>query len=214
PNGAGKTTMLEIVETIKDFDKGEIIIDGLDIKKEKEKIRKIIGVQLQEGGFYPSLSLEQTINQFAGIYNIKVDSNNLLNRVELLDKKDSKVEELSGGQRQRFSIVIAIINNPKILFLDEPSTGLDPYARRETWKLIKDIKKSGTTIVLTTHYMEEAEQLCDRVAIMNKGQILKVDTPEKMINDILKDGFKKEEKLNLANLEDVFFSLTGKLISD
>src|SRR5690606_31320108 len=126
---------------------------------------------------------------FAGLYNETVDALALLQLVNLSDKAKNKYKELSGGQKQRFSIATTLINNPKIIFLDEPTTGLDPQARRNLWKLIKDIRLQGTTVIITTHYMDEAEQLCDRIAIMDEGKIISLDSPDKMIDDLVNSGF-------------------------
>jgi ABC-2 type transport system ATP-binding protein len=138
----------------------------------------------------------------------------MLKKVNLEEKAKSFVNKLSGGQKQRFSIAATLINNPKVIFLDEPTTGLDPQARLNLWDMIRDIKKSGMTLVLTTHYMDEAEQLCDRLAIMDSGKIITIGTPKKLIQDLLKSGFKKEIKPQPANLEDVFLHLTGKQLRD
>jgi ABC-2 type transport system ATP-binding protein len=210
PNGAGKTTTLEIIETLRDETEGDVIVGGYSINKEPEKVKSIIGVQLQSAGFYPKLKLTEILELFAGLYDVKIDPMKLLEKVQLKDKADAIVDSLSGGQKQRFSIATTLVHKPEIIFLDEPSTGLDPQARRNLWDLIKDINDSGTTVVITTHYMEEAELLCDRVAIMDEGKILKVDTPDKLVNDLLKSGFKKEIQNKGANLEDVFINLTGK----
>src|ERR1700733_6806968 len=172
PNGAGKSTTLEIIETLREKTSGKVIVDGLDLDKEPDSIKKIIGVQLQTSGFYPGLNLVELINLFAGLYNQKVDPMELLRLVNLEDKAKNKFKELSGGQKQRFSIATTLINKPKIVFLDEPTTGLDPQARRNLWELVRDIRKNGTTVIITTHYMDEAEVLCDRVAIMDSGKII------------------------------------------
>jgi ABC-2 type transport system ATP-binding protein len=139
-----------------------------------------------------------------------VDSMELLKLVNLTEKAHSKYKELSGGQKQRFSIATTLINKPKIIFLDEPTTGLDPQARRNLWDLIKDIRSKGTTVIITTHYMDEAEQLCDRVAIMDEGKIIAIDTPDKLIDALVATGFEREKETKAANLEDVFIHLTGK----
>ncbi len=141
PNGAGKSTTLEIIETLRNKTSGEVIVDGLNIDKSPDEIKKIIGVQLQTSGFYPNLTLLELIALFAGLYNKKVDAMELLKKVNLQDKAKNKSKELSGGQRQRFSIATTLINQPKIVFLDEPTTGLDPQARRNLWDLIKEINK-------------------------------------------------------------------------
>src|SRR5450631_4554802 len=181
PNGAGKSTTLEIIETLRDKTSGKIIVDGLDLDKSPEKIKKIIGVQLQTSGFYPGLNLLELIDLFCGLYNTKTDSVELLEMVNLKDKAKNKYKEMSGGQKQRFSIATTLINQPKIIFLDEPTTGLDPQARRNLWELIKQIRASGTTVVITTHYMDEAEELCDRVAFVDGGHIVGIDTPNHFI---------------------------------
>lgn len=210
PNGAGKSTTLEIIETLRNKTSGEIIVDGIDLDKDPEKIKKIIGVQLQTSGFYPGLNLKELIELFAGLYNQRVNPNELLELVNLTDKAKNKFKELSGGQKQRFSIATTLINQPKIIFLDEPTTGLDPQARRNLWELVQDIRSKGTTVIITTHYMDEAEQLCDRVAIMDEGKIIALETPDKLIDDLVATGFERPKVTKSANLEDVFINLTGK----
>ncbi len=214
PNGAGKTTTLEIMETLREKTSGEVIIDGLSTDKDQNEIKRIIGVQLQSAGFYPNLYLYELIELFAGLYNVEVNPDEMLKLVDLTEKKKSKFKELSGGQKQRFSICTTLINEPKIIFLDEPTTGLDPQARRNLWELIKQIKSKGTTIMLTTHYMDEAEVLCDRVGIIDNGQIVIIDTPDNLIDDLIKTGFERPKLLKLATLEDVFLNLTGKELRD
>jgi len=209
PNGAGKSTTLEIIETLRQKTSGKIIVDGLDIDSDAASIKKIIGVQLQSSGFYPGLNLIELIKLFGGLYNQPVDPIELLKKVNLEEKAKNKAKELSGGQKQRFSIATTLINKPKIIFLDEPTTGLDPQARRNLWDLIKDIRDNGTTVIITTHYMDEAEQLCDRIAIMDEGKIIKMDSPDKMIDDLVATGFERPKQVKAANLEDVFIHLTG-----
>jgi len=210
PNGAGKSTTLEIMETLRQKTSGEVIVDGMNLDQEPNNIKKIIGVQLQTSGFYPGLNLLELIELFSGLYNQEVDSMELLQLVNLTEKAKSKYKQLSGGQKQRFSIATTLINQPKIVFLDEPTTGLDPQARRNLWDLIKAIRKKGTTVIITTHYMDEAEQLCDRIAIMDEGKIIALASPDKMIDDLVASGFEKPKAIKSANLEDVFISLTGK----
>ncbi len=210
PNGAGKSTTLEIIETLRDKTSGEIIVDGINLDTNPGAIKKIIGVQLQTSGFYPGLNLMELIQLFAGLYNQKVEPMEFLKLVNLEDKAKNKFKELSGGQKQRFSIATTLINKPKIIFLDEPTTGLDPQARRNLWDLIKDIKRKGTTVIITTHYMDEAEQLCDRIAIMDEGKIISLNSPDKMIDELVATGFERPKQVKLANLEDVFIHLTGK----
>ncbi len=210
PNGAGKSTTLEIIETLREKTSGTITVAGIDLDKNPNEIKKIIGVQLQTSGFYPGLNLIELINLFSGLYNQPVNAMELLKKVNLEDKAKSKVKELSGGQKQRFSIATTLINNPKIVFLDEPTTGLDPQARRNLWDLIRDIKQKGTTVIITTHYMDEAEQLCDRIAIIDEGKIIKLNTPDNMIDELVASGFEKPKPIKSASLEDVFINLTGK----
>ena len=214
PNGAGKSTTLEIMETLRPKTSGQVIVNGLDLDKEPDDIKKIIGVQLQTSGFYPGLNLLELIALFAGLYNQQVEPMELLKLVNLADKAKNKYKEMSGGQKQRFSIATTLINQPKIVFLDEPTTGLDPQARRNLWELIKDIRDKGTSVIITTHYMDEAEQLCDRIAIMNEGRIIALASPDKMIDDLVASGFEKPKAVKAANLEDVFINLTGKEMRD
>ena len=210
PNGAGKTTTLEIIETLRPKTSGNILLDGLSVERDQNEIKKRIGVQLQAAGYYPSLTLLELMRLFAGLYNATIDAREMLKRVGLEEKSKAKYKELSGGQKQRFSICTTLINKPKIVFLDEPTTGLDPQARRNLWDLIRQIRDQGTTVVLTTHYMDEAESLCDRVAIVEKGKIIALDTPDKLIDDLVGKGFERKKEVKKANLEDVFLSLTGQ----
>ena len=214
PNGAGKSTTLEIMETLRKKTSGKVTVDGFDLDTEPGKIKQIIGVQLQTSGFYPGLNLLELMHLFAGLYNKKIDAMELLKAVNLTDKAKSKVKELSGGQKQRFSIATTLINDPKIVFLDEPTTGLDPQARRNLWDLIKSIREKGTTVIITTHYMDEAEQLCDRLAILDEGEIKKLDSPDAMIDELVSRGFERPKQVKAANLEDVFLDLTGKEIRE
>ena len=214
PNGAGKSTTLEIIETLRQKTSGEITVCGMNLDKEPENIKKLIGVQLQSSGYYPGLSLIQLIQLFGGLYNEDIKPLELLQLVNLTDKAKNKFKDLSGGQKQRFSIATTLINKPRIVFLDEPTTGLDPQARRNLWDLIKDIRAKGTTVIITTHYMDEAEQLCDRIAIMDEGKIISLDSPDKMIDDLVSTGFERPKQVKAANLEDVFIHLTGKDIRD
>jgi len=210
PNGAGKTTTLEMIETLRPIDGGSAQMAGIDVSGSPQKIRYMIGVQLQSTAFMDKVKLTELLEQQAAAYGEKIDAMELLRDVNLEDKASSYVENLSGGQRQRFSIAAALVHKPKVFFMDEPTTGLDPQARRNLWNLVNKIKATGTTIILTTHYMEEAEQLCDRVAIMDSGKIIKLGTPKELIYELLDKGFKKERKVEQANLEDVFIDLTGK----
>jgi len=210
PNGAGKTTTLEIIETLREKTSGEVIVNGLSIDQDANAIKRMIGVQLQAAGYYPNLNLTELLELFAGLYGVQVKPVEMLEKVNLQDKAKAKYKELSGGQKQRFSIATTLINAPKIIFLDEPTTGLDPQARRNLWDLITDIRNQGTTVVITTHYMDEAEQLCDRVAFVERGQIIALDTPDQLIDNLVASGFERKKEVKKANLEDVFIHLTGK----
>lgn len=214
PNGAGKTTTLEIIETLREQTSGEVLVEGLSVTTQKNEVKKIIGVQLQQSGFYPNLNLTELIKLFAGLYNIETDPMEVLELVGLKEKSKAIYKTLSGGQKQRFAVATTIINKPKIVFLDEPTTGLDPQARRNLWELIQNIRDTGSTVVLTTHYMDEAEKLCDRVGIVDAGRIIELDTPGNLIDNLLAKGFTREEKLKHASLEDVFIHLTGKDLRD
>ncbi len=214
PNGAGKTTTLEMIEGLKTITSGTVHLDGKDVAKETNVVKAEIGVQLQASNFFENLNLIELIETFGSLYNNRVDAMQLLEEVELTDKAKNQAKELSGGQRQRLSVAIALVNDPKVLFLDEPTTGLDPQARRHLWDLIKKIKARGKTIILTTHYMDEAEVLCDRIAIMDHGKIITLDTPENLIGTLLKTGFKKEAIPQPANLEDVFLHFTGHALRE
>ncbi len=207
PNGAGKTTTLEMLEGLIDIDKGRASIDGLDVASDPFKVKKIIGVQLQSNEYFDSLSLKELLILFGKLYKKNIQSNLLLNEVNLLDKIHSKPEELSGGQKQRFSIACALVNEPKVLFLDEPTTGLDPQAKRNLWTLIKKLNQSGMTIILTTHNMEEAEKLCDKIAIMDKGELIVEDSPLNLIGSY-------DNQTKNGNLENVFLALTGHELRD
>ena len=209
PNGAGKSTTLEIIETLREKTRGEVFVDGHDLDKEPGEIKKIIGVQLQTSGYYPGLNLVDLIELFCGLYNKDMEPMELLQMVNLTEKAKSKFKELSGGQKQRFSVATTLINDPKIIFLDEPTTGLDPQARRSLWELIRTIRSRGTTVIITTHYMDEAEYLCDRVAVIDSGRIIALNSPDQMIDDLVASGFERPREVKKANLEDVFIHLTG-----
>lgn len=214
PNGAGKSTTLEIIETLREKTGGEVMVNGFNLDTDPNEIKKIIGVQLQTSGFYPGLNLLELIDLFAGLYNRPVNARELLKSVNLEDKAKNKYKELSGGQKQRFSIATTLINQPKIIFLDEPTTGLDPQARRNLWDLVKNIRAQGTTVIITTHYMDEAEVLCDRIAIIDSGKIIALETPDKMIDDLVATGFERRKEVKNANLEDVFIHLTGHTLRE
>ena len=214
PNGAGKTTTLEMMETLRTIDSGSVTIDGVDVAKNPDKIKRIIGVQPQTPAFQDKTKLTEVIEMFAAAYGEKVDTMEFLRDVELEEKANSYVEALSGGQKQRLSITTALVHGPKVFFLDEPTTGLDPQARRHLWDLIEKVRDKGISVIMTTHYMDEAEILCDRIAVMDQGKIIALDTPKNLIKDLLHRGFKKAQHVEQANLEDVFIDLTGKALRD
>jgi len=181
PNGAGKTTTLEMIEGLKGITSGEALLDGINVTAHPRQVKALIGVQLQASTFFDGLNLVELLETFASLYDRKVDAMHILEEVQLVEKAKSMVKQLSGGQKQRLSIAVALVNDPKVLFLDEPTTGLDPQARRNLWELIKQIRSKGKTVVLTTHYMDEAEILCDRIAIMDNAKIIAMDTTQNLL---------------------------------
>ena len=214
PNGAGKTTTLEMIETLRPIDGGTINVAGIDVASQPNEVKKIIGVQPQTPAFQDKQKLSEIIEMFAAAYGERVNPREFLEDVQLGEKADSFAEQLSGGQRQRLSIAAALVHNPKVFFLDEPTTGLDPQARHNLWDLIRSVRDRGVTVIMTTHYLEEAELLCDRVAIMDNGKIIALDKPHNLIKQLLKRGFTKTQKVEDATLEDVFIDLTGKGLRD
>ncbi len=214
PNGAGKTTTLEMMEAMRPITSGKVVIDGIDVAEQPYHVKEMIGVQLQSSSFFANLTLVEILHLFSNLYAQNKDPRELLEEVDLTEKAKAQVKELSGGQKQRFSIAAALVNDPIVIFLDEPTTGLDPQARRNLWDLVKQIQASGKTVIITTHYMDEAEYLCDRIAIMDEGKIVALDTPKKLISSLLKRGFKPRREVVAANLEDVFIDLTGKELRD
>lgn len=187
PNGAGKTTTLEMLEGLRAPDSGTMRVAGFDPVTQPKQVHRVIGVQLQTTALFDYLHCAEILKLFAKLYNadaspVRVDE--LLTLVGLEEKRRSRVDTLSGGQKQRLALALALVNSPRIAFLDEPTTGLDPAARRTVWQTIRDIRAAGATVVLTTHYMEEAEQLCDRIAIMDRGRVVACDTPRALINDL------------------------------
>lgn len=210
PNGAGKTTILEILEGMREADSGTALIDGIDVARDPRRVKAKIGVQLQTPAFFDYLSVAETVRLYGELYGRKVDVDAILEQVELTDRRKAYFNHLSGGQKQRLSLAVALVNHPVVLFLDEPTTALDPQARRHMWELISRIRESGATIMLTTHYMEEAEELCDRVAIMDHGRIVAIDSPDSLIQKLLDTGFRAARPARLATLEDVFIQMTGR----
>jgi ABC-2 type transport system ATP-binding protein len=214
PNGAGKTTTLEMIETMRSIDKGKIVIAGLDVATQPQEVKRIIGVQPQSPAFQDKQKLFEIIEMFAAAYGERTNVQTFLDEVQLGEKANSYAEQLSGGQRQRLSIAAALVHSPKVFFLDEPTTGLDPQARRNLWDLVRMVRDRGVTVILTTHYLDEAELLCNRVAIMDDGKIIALDTPRNLIKQLLSRGFKKTQRVEQANLDDVFIDLTGKALRD
>jgi ABC-2 type transport system ATP-binding protein len=211
PNGAGKTTSLEMLEGLNDIDAGEAFIDGIDVKTQPQKVKQIIGVQLQANEYFDHLTLADLLRLFSNLFHRDEDPKTLLARVNLEDKIHAKPSALSGGQKQRFSIASALVNEPKVLFLDEPTTGLDPQAKHNIWKLVRSLNDAGMTIVMTTHNMEEAEQLCDRIAIMDRGKIIAEGSPQSLIMAHAPEP--PQARLH-GNLEDVFLILTGHALRE
>ena len=204
PNGAGKTTTVECVEGLRKPDKGELRILGLDPQEEGYSLRQRIGVQLQETALQDHLKVWEALDLFASFYSHPVDWQILLEKMNLAEKRNAAFNKLSGGQKQRLFIALALVNNPELVFFDELTTGLDPQARRNMWDMVRDIRQQGKTVVLTTHFMEEAERLCDRVAIVDQGRIVALDTPANLIRNLGAEnrvvftinGEFKAEKLN------------------
>ena len=180
PNGAGKTTTVECMSGLRVPDAGTIDVLGLDPQRDRHAVRQVVGVQLQEGSMPPKLTVRELLDLFASFYASPADAGDLLELLGLTAKCDDYYKRLSGGQKQRLSIALALIGNPKVAMLDELTTGLDPQARRETWSLIEGVRDRGVTIVLVTHFMDEAERLCDRVALIDAGRVIAIDTPARL----------------------------------
>ena len=214
PNGAGKTTILETVEGMLPIDRGTVTVDGIDVARHPERVRARVGISLQKSAFFERLTLAELLRLFADLYGTRQRVERLLERVGLRDLAGRQVKTLSGGQQQRFAVAVALVNDPPLLFLDEPTTGLDPHARRSLWDLVEFLRVEGRSVVLTTHYMEEAQHLCDRVAILDSGRILALDTPQRLIEDLLATGFHKDVVVQPADLEDVFLRLTGRQLRE
>ncbi len=188
PNGAGKTTTLEMIEGLREPDAGVVSFMGTDALRQRRAMQERIGVQLQGQALWPELTVEETLRVFQSLFSRKVPVEELLERFSLAEKRNARVKSLSGGQRQRLSVATALVNDPDLVFLDEPTTGLDPQARRSFWDLIRQMKHEGKTVVITTHYMDEAEELCDRVAIMDHGRIIALDTPRRLVRSLVSDS--------------------------
>jgi ABC-2 type transport system ATP-binding protein len=183
PNGAGKTTTVEMIEGLRKPNGGSIKICDIDALKEPQRIKEIIGVQLQATSLYDSIRVKEAIDLFGSYYKKSIPADIILEEVSLTEKKNATVSKLSGGQKQRLSVGLALVNDPEVVFLDEPTTGLDPQARHNIWAIVEKLRERGKTVVLTTHYMEEAEQLCHHLAIIDQGKIIALDTPDNLINN-------------------------------
>jgi ABC-2 type transport system ATP-binding protein len=208
PNGAGKTTTLEIIEGLREPDAGEVRLLGERPWPRNPALLPRIGVQLQASSFFERLTAREQIRTFASLYGVAPGrADEWLERVGMVDKAGTRVEQLSGGQAQRLSIACALVHDPEVVFLDEPTASLDPQARRNLWDLLSGLNESGRTVVLTTHYMDEAEALCDRVAIMDHGRVLRLDTPQALV-----DGLDAPVRVveSRGTLEDVFLEVTGR----
>jgi len=188
PNGAGKTTTVEIIEGLRTSDKGTVTVLGMDVSKDVRAVKERIGVQPQTPALFPTLKVKEIFDFFGSLYSQSIPSSEAIEMVSLQESRNVLVKNLSGGQQQRLSVALAFINDPDIVFLDEPTTGLDPQARRSLWEVIERFRTTGKTIFLTTHYMEEAERLCDRVAVMDHGKIIALGTPQRMIDEHFKES--------------------------
>ena len=182
PNGAGKTTTMEMLEGLHPPDSGRLTVLGLDVSRRATEIKERIGVQLQTPALFPQLTVEELLRLFGSFFRRRLDVDTLLRLLDLEEKRHARSKTLSGGQGQRLSVALALVNDPEVVFLDEPTTGLDPGARRRLWQVIRDLKAQGRAVLLTTHYLEEAEELCDRVAIMDHGKILDIGTSDELIS--------------------------------
>lgn len=207
PNGAGKTTTIEMMEGLREIDQGEVRIDKYSVTKERDKIRSIIGVQLQSTSLFDLLTVGEMLKMYGSFYKHSLSVEHILSQMNLEEKKNDYVKGLSGGQKQRLAIGLALIHDPKVIFLDEPTTGLDPQARRSLWDIVLQLKEQGKTILLSTHYMEEAHVLCDRLAIMDQGKIMALDTPDRLIASLNMESAIQfqwgEELLPTANITGV-----------
>ncbi|MBK6485293.1 MAG: ABC transporter ATP-binding protein [Gemmatimonadetes bacterium] len=184
PNGAGKTTTIEICEGLLDPDDGEVLVLGQRWRTDEAALRQRLGVQLQETQFADKLTVAETVRLFRSFYREGPSVETIIARVQLEEKRNARVNALSGGQKQRLSVACALAGDPDLVFLDEPTTGLDPQSRRQLWELVEQLRQDGTTIILTTHYMDEAERLCDRIAIVDRGQVIALGTPRSLIRSL------------------------------
>jgi ABC-2 type transport system ATP-binding protein len=215
PNGAGKTTTIEICEGLLPADSGSVEVLGRRWESDAPELRELLGIQLQDTQLSEKLTVDETLTLFQSFYRDARDVGEVVEQVELGEKRHSRVGALSGGQKQRLAVACALVGNPQLLFLDEPTTGLDPQARRQLWDLISKFQAEGKTIVLTTHYMEEAEHLCDRVAIVDHGHVIALGSPRELVDSVDVSHLPPPEpRQTSATLEDVFVSLTGRTLRD
>ena len=215
PNGAGKTTTIEICEGLLSPDSGTVEVLGRTWESNARELRELLGIQLQDTQLSEKLTVDETLTLFQSFYRDASDVGEVIDKVELGEKRTSRVGTLSGGQKQRLAVACALIGNPQLLFLDEPTTGLDPQSRRQLWELIAMFQAEGRTIVLTTHYMEEAERLCDRVAIVDHGHVIALGSPRELTESLdISHLPPPEPRKTTATLEDVFVSLTGRTLRD
>ncbi|MEJ7759593.1 MAG: ABC transporter ATP-binding protein [Gemmatimonadaceae bacterium] len=214
PNGAGKTTTIEICEGLLERDSGDLEVLGMTWENDSADLRERLGIQLQETQLSDKLSVSETLRLFRSFYDRGREVSDVIEAVQLGEKRDARIGTLSGGQKQRLAVACALVGNPDLLFLDEPTTGLDPQSRRQLWTLIEDFRTSGGTIVLTTHYMDEAERLCDRVAIVDHGRVIALGTPQELIDSIGASLPPPPPRASTATLEDVFVVLTGRTLRD
>ena len=212
PNGAGKTTTIEICEGLTAPDSGDVEVLGRRWLSDEGALRQRLGIQLQETQLADKLTVTETLQLFRSFYYQGPGVDDIINLVQLGEKRSARVGTLSGGQKQRLALACALVGDPELIFLDEPTTGLDPQARRQLWDLIKEFKGMGRTILLTTHYMDEAEILCDRVAIMDHGRVIALGTPLELMASV--EMPPKEPRAHAATLEDVFVALTGRHLRD
>jgi ABC-2 type transport system ATP-binding protein len=208
PNGAGKTTTMEIVEGIRKADSGRVMVLGVDVRKHPRQVKANIGVQLQTTSLYPRLSVREVMALFASFYPKSASIDKLIKLVDLEDSRKKRCKNLSGGQQQRLSIALALVNNPKVLFLDEPTSGLDPQSRHNIWNMIEYVRSKGKSVFITTHYMEEAQRLCDRVAIIDYGKIIATDKPDKLVSQHFQEEA-IEFELNQQLGDDVLRGVAG-----
>ncbi|MEO8579960.1 MAG: ABC transporter ATP-binding protein [Gemmatimonadales bacterium] len=215
PNGAGKTTTIEICEGLLNPDSGSVEVLGRRWESDGDDLRELLGIQLQDTQLSEKLTVDETLALFQSFYRDARDVGEVIDQVELGEKRYSRVGTLSGGQKQRLAVGCALVGDPQLLFLDEPTTGLDPQARRQLWNLIEQFQAEGRTIVLTTHYMEEAERLCDRVAIVDHGHVIALGSPRELMESIDVSHLPPPvPRKTTATLEDVFVSLTGRTLRD